>query len=169
MRIVEAGGSVFRLRFLADSQRLLVGTAGRDGAAHFDVLSLPDGGCVRLSSPPLTFEHPSQARYDCNALAVHPAGDRVFLAWHGHVRAFRTSDGAELPVPVRVEAHQVVVSPGGDRLLAADVTHGHKRLCASQPGRGPAQPYGSGTCRNSSTTWPGSSRTGSGSSPSNTG
>src|SRR5207248_2778248 len=65
-----------------------------------------------------------------NALAVHPRGEVCYIAWAGRLHAFRTDDGQSHPVPKGVLAHQVVLSPDGDRLLAAHRTDPQRQLFA---------------------------------------
>jgi WD40 repeat protein len=56
-----------------------------------------------------------------NAVAVHPTGEWCYIAWGGQLFSFRAADGSRRPVPEGVTAHQVILSPPGDRLLAADL------------------------------------------------
>jgi WD40 repeat protein len=128
MRVLEVGGDVFLLRFLPDSRRLVVGTADEAQNVTLAVLALPDGERVPLPVPRanlISWWH--YAGYG-NMLAGTPGGEVCYVAWAGHLYAFRTADGTSLPVPGEVQAHQVVLSPDGDRLLAAHYTQ-EKRQC----------------------------------------
>ncbi|HEY8503855.1 MAG TPA: hypothetical protein VIL46_04695 [Gemmataceae bacterium] len=134
MYILEAGEGVFLLRFFPDGRRLLAGVAAADKTVSFDVWTLPDGGRVRLGLPPrLKLESWWYSGYG-NAVAVHPDGERCYVAWDGRLYAFRTADGTPLPVPKDVKAHQVILSPDGGRMLAAYVTPSRKQLYALRTG-----------------------------------
>jgi WD40 repeat protein len=131
VQILHVGNSVFLLRFLPDGSRLVVGTAAADWRVTFEVLSLPDGRRVRLEVPRADlhswFYH---ARYG-NAIAVHPSGESCYIAWAGDLHAFRTEDGRPLPVSAHVLwAHQVVLSPAGDRLVTAYLADSRRQLFA---------------------------------------
>ncbi|HUT93249.1 MAG TPA: WD40 repeat domain-containing protein [Thermoguttaceae bacterium] len=123
MQVLEAGDGVTQLRFLPDGRRLLAAVAFADGQAGIDVWTLPQGDRVRL---PL----PTPGKWaDVNAVAIHPSGESCYVAWDGRLLSFRTADGAPLPVP-DVAAHQVVVSPSGDRLVVARFHYGNHDICA---------------------------------------
>ena len=130
MHILEAGARVFLLRFTPDSRRLLSGVRSNGQSVHFDLWTLPEGDRVRLDLPPLNIESWWFWAWYGSAAAVHPSGDGLYLAWDGQLFAFRTDDGAALPVPAGVKAHQVVISPGGDRLLTVYITDDHRQLTA---------------------------------------
>jgi len=137
MRVFEVGDKVFLLRFLPDGRRLVIGTMAADEAVTFAVLSLPGGERVRLDVPNakiLSWWHDS---WYGNAIAVHPSGESCYIAWAGRLYAFRTADGKSLPVPkdMRANVNQVVLSPNGDRLLAADRTRTGRLLWAVTTGR----------------------------------
>jgi hypothetical protein len=121
MYVLDAGGSVIQLRFLPDGRRLLAGVASPKGAVTFGVWTLPGGGLVRLPLPALDIQAWWHSGYG-SATAVHPSGEWCYLAWAGRLFSFRTADGSPRPLPKGVRAHQVVLSPRGDRLLAAQVT-----------------------------------------------
>src|SRR5262245_36018531 len=99
MRVLDVGGDVFLLRFLPGSQRLFVATADESRNVTFAVLSLATGERVPLPVPGAMLD---SWWYDCfygNPVAVSPAGDACYVAWHGSLYAFRTADGKPLPVP----------------------------------------------------------------------
>jgi WD40 repeat protein len=134
MHILHVGNSVFQLRFLPDERRLVVGRFDADFKVTFEILSLPGGGRVRLEVPEADlYSWLNRARYG-NAIAIHPGGESCYIAWDGELHAFRTADGVPLPVPDEVKAHQVVLSPDGDRLLAADLTNFRRQLFAVATG-----------------------------------
>ena len=123
MHVLEAGDGVTQLRFLPDGRRLLAAVASEDGRAGIDVWTLPQGDRLRL---PL----PTPGKWgDVNAVAIHPSGESCYVAWDGRLLAFRTDDGTPLPVP-DVEAHQVIVSPSGDRLVVARFQYGDHSVSA---------------------------------------
>ncbi len=135
MRVLEVGGDVFLLRFLPDNRRLVVGTADEERKVTFAVLAWPDGGRVPLNVPGADLDWGFldfwwyHACYG-NAIAVHPGGEVCYIAWAGWFYAFRTADGSPLPMPEKILAHQVVLSPDGSRLLAADCTGSPRQLLA---------------------------------------
>lgn len=120
----SGGGRVALLRFLPDG-RLLSIVTGEDRPAFVDLWSLPGAERLRIplgSSWVQTFrpdwDQPfPDHRADVNAVAVHPGGESFFIAWAGQLLQFRTADGTPLPSPVDDEVHQVIISPGGDRLV----------------------------------------------------
>ena len=129
MLVLQAGDSVMQLQFLPDGRRLLAWVLSAQKVVNFDVWTLPDGGRVRLPLPRLDLK--SWWNAGCgNAVAVHPTGESCYVAWDGRLFSFRTTDGTPRPAPEGVRAHQAVLSPGGDRLLAADLTHDRKQLAA---------------------------------------
>lgn len=127
---LDAGARVFSLRFLPDGTHLLSGVVSAGQVVSFDLWTIPDGGRVRLPLPELRLESWWYHAGYGHAVAVHPSGDWLFVAWDGRLFAFRTSDGESLPVPAGVTAHQVVLSPDGTRLLVADRSHDRPRLFA---------------------------------------
>jgi WD40 repeat protein len=134
MQVIEVGNCVFQLRFLPDSRRLVVGTADTDRRVTFEVLSLPGGERVRLVVPRANLD---SWWYDAgygNAIAPHPGGETCSIAWAGNLYAFRTADGERLPVPEEVRAHQVILSPGGERLIAAHRTNSEWEILAVKTG-----------------------------------
>jgi WD40 repeat protein len=128
MQILQAGDSVIYLRFLPDGQRLLAGVMSAQNVAAFDLWTLPDGGRKRLL-PHLNTEFWWSAGYGY-AVAIHPTGEWGYLSWGGRLLSFCTGESTPPPVPEEVKPHQVVISPRGDRLLAADLTHNQKQLFA---------------------------------------
>jgi WD40 repeat protein len=138
MDILEIGGDVVLLRFLPDSRRLVVGMADEQGKVTFGVLALPGGERVTLNVPQANLNSWWYQAWYGNAIVVHPSGEACYIAWAGRLYAFRTADGASMPVPEGVEANQVVLSPGGDRLLAAHRTDSQRQLFAvtASPGGG---------------------------------
>jgi WD40 repeat protein len=126
MRVLEVGGNVFLLRFLPDSQRLVVGTTDESRMVAFNVLALPDGGRVSLEVPQAKLDSWWNQAWYGNPIAVSPNGEVCYIAWDGRLCAFRTSDGKALPVPKEVQANQVVLSPDGSRLIVA---HRTQRQC----------------------------------------
>jgi WD40 repeat protein len=134
MRVLEVGANVFLLQFLPDVRRLLVGLADEQGRVTFDVLALADGQRVRLKVPRAHLDSWQNQAWYGNALAVHPSGEMCYIAWAGRLHAFRTADGQPLPAPKGVRAHQVVLSPDGDRLLAAHYTAAGRQLFAVTTG-----------------------------------
>jgi WD40 repeat protein len=130
MYVLKTGGSVFQLQFLPDGRRLLAGVASQEGIVNFDVLTLPDGEQVRLALPQLRIDTWWYSGYG-NAVALHPAGTRRYVAWNGQLFSFRTADGTPRRVTADIRARQVVLSPAGDRLLVAEApTNGPKRVAA---------------------------------------
>lgn len=123
MNVLHVGDSVILLRFFPDGRRLLVGTATDKGVVHFDILSLPGGERVRLPLPPLDIQSWYRSGEGLST-AVHPSGEWCYIAWSGQLFSFRTPDGTPRSVPDGVRGHQVVLSPAGDRLVAAEVTVG---------------------------------------------
>jgi WD40 repeat protein len=121
--VLEAGQRVILLRFFPDGRRLLVGLASPGNAVSFEVRALPDGDPVRLRLPRLRVDGSWYEGYGHSA-AIHPGGERCYIAWGGRLFAFDTADGAPLRVPKDVRVHQVVLSPSGDRLAAARVVSG---------------------------------------------
>jgi hypothetical protein len=128
MLVLQAGDSVIQLRFLPGGRRLLAGLVSAQQVVNIDLLTLPDGGRVRLPLPQLPFDRWWHS--GGSAATIHPTGAWCYIAWDGRLFSFRTADGSPRPVPEGVRAHQVALSPGGDRLLAADTTHGGKQLSA---------------------------------------
>jgi len=123
MHVLESGDGVTGLRFLPDGRRLLAAVASEDGQAGIDVWTLPQGDRVRM---PL----PTPGKWgDVNAVAIHPSGESCYVAWEGRLLAFRTDDGRPLPAP-DVAAHQVIVSPSGDRLVVARFHYGNHEIRA---------------------------------------
>jgi WD40 repeat protein len=130
MRVLEVGDSVIQLRFLPDGRGLLAGVASEKGVVNFDLCSLAGGARTRLKLPRLEFQVSRDSQYS-NAAAVHPSGAWCYVAWSGRLFSCRTADGSPRPVPGGVRAHQVALSPAGDRLLAAQATlAGHRQLSA---------------------------------------
>jgi WD40 repeat protein len=129
MLVLQAGDSVIRLQFLPDGRLLLAWILSAQRVVNFDVWTLPDGGRVRLPLPPLDVASWENSAYRGNAVAVHPTGEWCYVAWDGRLFSLRTTDGAPRPVLEDVRAHQVVLSPGGDRLLAAEL-RGRRQLTA---------------------------------------
>src|SRR5262249_43594303 len=134
MQILQVGNNVFQLRFLPDNRRLVVGTADADRKVAFDVLSRPGGERVRLDVPRADLDSWWYQAWYGNAIAVHPSAESCYIAWAGDLYAFRTADGKPLPVPKDVQAHQVVLSPDGERLMAAHRTDTTRQLFAVQTG-----------------------------------
>jgi WD40 repeat protein len=134
MRVLEISGDVFLLRFLPDNRRLLIGTAHENRKVTFDLLTLWDGVRVSLDVPGADFDSWCYQALYGNALAMHPGGEVCYVAWAGRLHAFRTDTGEALSVPKGVEAHQVVLSPNGDWLLAAHCTTGQRELFAVRTG-----------------------------------
>jgi WD40 repeat protein len=134
MRVLEVGGDVFLLRFLPDNRGLVIGTADGKRKVTFGVLPLWAGERAPLKVPRADLD--SWWNHACygNALAVHPLGEVCYIAWAGRLHAFRTADGEPIPVPEGAQAHQVVLSPDGDRLLAAHRTDSRRQLFALTTG-----------------------------------
>src|SRR5262245_27961487 len=123
MLVLEVGQSVSHLQFLPDSRRLLVGFS----TPGFEVWTLPGDRRVRL---PLSKLHDVPwwiTRYG-SWVAVHPSGEWCYIPWNGRLLSFRTADGRPRPVPKNVEAHQVVISPDGQRAVTAYLTTSHRQL-----------------------------------------
>lgn len=116
MYVLEVGDSVVQLRFLPDGRRLLVGTVSSERVMSYDVWTLSGGGRVRLQLPEVPAESWDYWEHG-PTVAFHPTGERCYVAWNGHLLASRTADGALLPGTEGVKAHQVVLSPGGDRVV----------------------------------------------------
>jgi WD40 repeat protein len=130
MLVLQADDSVIQLRFLPDGRRLLAWVLSAQKVLNFDVWTLPDGGRVRLPLPRLDIQSWWYWANHGNAVAVHPTGEWCYIAWAGRLFSFRTADGTPRPVPEGVRAHQVVLSPSGDRLLAAHLTRDRGQLAA---------------------------------------
>jgi WD40 repeat protein len=130
MRVLDVGGDVFLLRFLPDNQALVVGTADEKRRVTFGVLPLWAGERAPLKVPRADLDSWWYSSLYGNALAVHPLGEACYIAWAGRLHAFRTADGEPIPMPKGAQAHQVVLSPGGDRLLAAYRTDSRRQLFA---------------------------------------
>jgi WD40 repeat protein len=130
MLVLQAGDSVIRLQFLPGGRRLLAWLLSADTVVSLDVWTLPDGGRVRLPLPRLDVNSWWNSAYQGNAVAVHPSGESCYVAWDGQLFSFCLADGTPRLVPEGVRAHQAALSPCGDRLLAADLTHGRKQLAA---------------------------------------
>jgi WD40 repeat protein len=129
MHLLQAGDSVIQLRFFPDSRHLLACVASEKHVVNFDVWTLPDGGRVRLPVPELE----AKAWWNegtVNSVAIHPSGVLCYIARAGRLFSFRTADGTPLAVPEGVPANQVILSPGGDRLLTADLTYSRQQLAA---------------------------------------
>jgi hypothetical protein len=120
MYTLETGDSVRLLRFFPDGRRLLAGVVSATNGMSLDVVTLPGGERVRLPPRALRLEAWDHAGYG-SPVAVHPSGASCYVAWAGRLYAFHTADGTPRPVPEDVKAHQVALSPGGDRLLTAEV------------------------------------------------
>jgi hypothetical protein len=134
MRVLEVGESVLLLQFLPDNRRLLVGHADEERRVTFDVLALPDGERAPLKVPQADLDSWMYSACCGNAIAVHPGGEVCYIAWAGQLHAFRTANGQSHPVPKGVQAHQVVLSPDGNRLLAAHRTELQHQLFAVTTG-----------------------------------
>jgi WD40 repeat protein len=133
MRTLDVGGDVFLLRFLPDGQRLVVATADAERTMTFAVVPL-DGDRVPLTVPGAKLDSWGYYALYGNAIAAHPDGETCYIAWDGHLHAFRTSDGKPLPVPDKGPANQVVLSPDGSRLVAAHLTQSERHLFAATTG-----------------------------------
>lgn len=135
MQVFEVGGEAYQLRFLPDNRRLLIGIATPStGEVTFEVVSLPGGDRARLNVPGAKLQSWFYESLYGNAIAVHPSGDLCYIAWAGTLYAFGTADGSPRPVPNGVKAHQVVLSPAGDRLLAAARVAQERHLVAVRTG-----------------------------------
>jgi WD40 repeat protein len=130
MLVLQGGDSVIRLQFFPDGRRLLAWVLSEQKVVSLDVWTPLEGGRVRLPLPRLNIESWWSPGHQGNAVAIHPTGELCYVAWGGRLSSFRTTDGTPRPVPEGVRAHQVVLSPGGDRLLAADLTYGRRQLTA---------------------------------------
>ncbi|MFO0846304.1 MAG: WD40 repeat domain-containing protein [Gemmataceae bacterium] len=130
MKVLDVGDTVIHLRFFPDGRRLLVGTVSQNRHVHFDVVPLSGGERVRLR----LFGSDVSSWHDANygsPTAIHPSGEWCYVAWGGHLSSFWSEDGSGRPIPTAVRANQVVLSPDGGRLLAAQVTlGGHQQLSA---------------------------------------
>jgi WD40 repeat protein len=143
MRVLEIGQPVFLLRFLPDSQRIVVGTHGPypEAEVAFDVLSFPTGERVRLDVPGAKINSWFNTAWSGNAIAVHPSGESCYIAWDDKLYAFGTSDGRPLPVPRGVRANQVALSADGERLLAAYRFRPGSELYGGWPGLKKGRPW----------------------------
>lgn len=110
MLVLDAGARVTQLRFLPDG-RLLVGTWAA-GDAEVAIWTLPSGPRVAI---PLSVR---QVWDEPNRVAVSPAGDRVYCTF-GALQTHSTTDGRVILGGPLAPASQVVVSPDGQRLVAA--------------------------------------------------
>jgi WD40 repeat protein len=118
MRVFEAGSAVSHLQFLPDSRRLLLALAAPQEAMNLEVWSLPGGERVRLRLPkvdPTLWQHAENGPW----IAIHPTRDWCYVAWNGHLYSFDTSDGTPRRVPARILADSVIISPDGERVVAA--------------------------------------------------
>jgi hypothetical protein len=108
--VLHAGESVFRLQFLPDGRRLLVGLQSAQGMAAFEVWTLPDG--ARLALPPLRVR--VLLSQDCTyAVVVYPDGECCYAAWDGGLFSMRTADGAPRPLSEGVRAHADALEDAG--------------------------------------------------------
>lgn len=137
MTVLDAGGPVVILRFLPDGRRLLAGftvpaESGRpdDATVRLVVLPVACGDPVTLDLPPLPLWAWWYLAHNGNVVAVHPDGDRVYIAWDGRLYCRRTADGKRVPLRDGIGGHQVVLSPDGRRLLVADLGREGKFLHA---------------------------------------
>jgi hypothetical protein len=82
MRVLEVGNTVFRMRVVPDSRRLVIGTVGPypEAAVTFDVLSLAGGERVRLDVPRAKIDDWWNRAWYGNAIAVHPCGESCYIA-----------------------------------------------------------------------------------------
>jgi WD40 repeat protein len=133
MRVHELGGNVFLLQFLPDNRRLLVARGDKGRRISFDVLTISDGQRVTLKVPGAKFDTGHQD-WEVNSVALQPDGEGCYIACAGKLHAFHTTSGRPYPVPRGVQAHQVVISPDGKRLLTAYRTASKRQLCAATTG-----------------------------------
>lgn len=140
MNVLPAGGGVAILRFLPDGRRLLAGvttdpardrpvTAARleQVTVRFAVLPIAGGDPVWLDLPPLPLTAWWYAAENGNAVAIHPDGDRCWVAWSDGLYACQTAEGKQLQGVAGVPAHHVACSPDGKRVLAANRPHNGQR------------------------------------------
>jgi WD40 repeat protein len=128
MVVLEAGDMVSHLQFLPDSRRLLVVLASPNGPAALEVWTVPGGERVRFRLPALDPQEWNRMQYG-PWTAIHPSGEWCYIAWNGRLYSFDTADGTPRRLPGKVKAHQVVVSPDGDRVVAAHAEEIEKHLC----------------------------------------
>ena len=113
MLVLDAGGRVTQVRFLPDG-RLLVGLGSEGAEWAVEVWPLPSGPRVRIPLPSGTWEY-------ANQLAVHPSGDRFYLAC-GTLLTVATADGRPIPGGPTGRADQVAALPDGRRVVTGHIT-----------------------------------------------
>ena len=91
------------------------------------VLPTAGGEPVPLDLPPLRRDDWWYAAENGNAVAVHPDGDRCWVAWGDALYDGRTADGRRLTGTAGVTAHHVACSPDGGRVVAANRPHNGQR------------------------------------------
>ena len=118
MRVFEAGSAVSHLQFLPDSRRLLLALDAPEKGMNLEVWLLPGGERVRLRLPKVDPTYWQQAERG-PWIAIHPTRDWCFVAWNSRLYSFDTADGTPRPVPDRILANSVIISPDGDRVVTA--------------------------------------------------
>jgi WD40 repeat protein len=128
MLVRQTEGKVRLLRFLPDGRRLVVVVEQSDLQMRFSILDTTSGDSIPLAMPGFKCENWHHRYVYPNMTAVHPAGEIVYIAFAGQLASFATSDGSVRPVPEVDMAHQVVISPRGDRLLVAGHPNHHQSM-----------------------------------------
>ena len=164
MQVLEVGQTVFLLRFLPGRPPAGDRDDGRRGR---DICRARTAG--RGAGPARRAEREDSelvARRLVRQRHRHPPVGRVVLRRLGaRLHAFRTADDKSLRVPkdMRAIVNQVVLSPNGDRLLAADRTrHRPPALGRDDGAAGREGRVVQGAGREVLADWPGSCRTASG-------
>lgn len=127
MTVLDAGGRPLQLRFLPDG-RLLVGLRSPTGEGSVEVWAVPSGDRVRIPIPD------RQSWYLVNQLAVHPSGDRFFLAC-GTLLTF-AADGNAVPDGPAGAADEVVMPPARGRIVTCHRTPAGETLVTGLTGAG---------------------------------
>lgn len=141
MLVHQTEGRVRILRFLPDGQRIVTANELADASMRFAIFDHVTGESIPLKLPEGDYKslHWVMSGYP-NAIAIHPSGDWLSIAWAGKLATFSTANGTLLPSPELDKITQVVISPRGDRLMASGyVTHLLKTVVAYQIGDGKAK------------------------------
>lgn len=111
MQVWQIGDSVEHVQFLPGSDRILVRSRQKD-KPQIHVCSI-DG------EQKVPFDLPNE-KLDRGGFrtGIDPTNDRCYLGWKGKLIARRLSDGSPYPFSLDVDAHEVVLSPDGKRLIA---------------------------------------------------
>lgn len=125
MQIWQLGTCISQVKFLPDSDRLLV-VYDVDNEKHFAVCSIDGEHQIPLSLP-------SSGWLGEKTIAIDPDGERCYLAWNDHLLVRKLSDGSPIRFGLDViTASEVIISPDGKRLLVkSDGERGYQRVCTA--------------------------------------